>query len=105
MFEHMRNWIDQTGRDKNEIINRLGSDNVRNGKNKRIGDTSTDTGHVHAAGLPDGGLQAVLAQHNVHVVSQNTPFELTTARCQSPERGPGPCGRQNGKYSCEGLDL
>lgn len=69
MFEHMRNWIEQTGRDKNEIINRLGSDNVRNGKNKRIGDNSADTGHVHAAGLPDGGLQAVLAQHNVHVVS------------------------------------
>ncbi|EKD04363.1 heterokaryon incompatibility protein HET-C [Trichosporon asahii var. asahii CBS 8904] len=67
MFEHMRNWIEQTGRDKNEIINRLGSDNVRNGKNKRIGDNSADTGHVHAAGLPDGGLQAVLAQHNVHV--------------------------------------
>lgn len=66
----MRNWIESTGRDKQEILNRLSSDSVRNGKNKRIGDTSTDTGHVHAGGgLPDGGLQGLLAQHNVHMVS------------------------------------
>lgn len=70
MFEHMRQWIESTGRDKNEIINRLGSENVRNGKNKRIGDNSPDTGHSHGS-LASGGLQGVLAQHNVHMVSSS----------------------------------
>lgn len=49
-----------------EVINRLTADSVRNGRNKRIGDNSSSTGHSHGS-LPDGGLQAVLAQHQVHV--------------------------------------
>lgn len=69
MLGRVKNWIDSTGRDKQEILRRLTSDSVKNHKNKRIGDTSTETGHVHNTMLPDGGLQQVLAQHNIHVVS------------------------------------
>lgn len=68
MLQHMRTWIDSTGRDKQEILRRLGKEAVRSGGNKRIGDTSTDTGHSHGS-LPSGGLQGALAQHNIHVVS------------------------------------
>ncbi|EIW69543.1 hypothetical protein TREMEDRAFT_73894 [Tremella mesenterica DSM 1558] len=67
MLDTLRTWIDTRGKDKHEVLNRLTSDNVRAGKNRRIGDTSENTGHVHNSLLPEGGLQAVLAQHNVHV--------------------------------------
>ncbi|TYJ55362.1 hypothetical protein B9479_003977 [Cryptococcus floricola] len=67
MIDKMREWFESTGNDKNEILNRLSSDNVKEGKNKRIGDTSTDTGHVHNQLLPEGGLQQVIAQQNIHV--------------------------------------
>lgn len=67
MLEHMRKWFDSKGGDKHEIINRLSSDNVKAGKNKRIGDNSSGhDDHSHGS-LPDGGLQGVLAQHNIHV--------------------------------------
>jgi len=77
MLDKMHHWIDTQGRDKHEILQRLTSDSVKAGKNKRIGDNSTSTGHVHNAMLPEGGLQQVLAQHNVHVVS------FTTAKASS----------------------
>ena len=67
MLDKMRAWIDSRGNDKQEILNRLTSDHVKSGNNKRIGDTS-ESGHVHNAMLPEGGLQQVFAQHNVHVV-------------------------------------
>ncbi|ORX39730.1 putative heterokaryon incompatibility protein HET-C [Kockovaella imperatae] len=67
MLDKMKHWFQSTGRDQHEILNRLTSENVRAGKNKRIGDNSTDTGHVHNSMLPEGGLQQVLAQHNVHI--------------------------------------
>jgi hypothetical protein len=70
MLDKMRHWIDTQGRDKHEVLQRLTSDNVKAGKNKRIGDNSASTGHVHNSMLPEGGLQQVLAQHNVHVVSR-----------------------------------
>ncbi|RSH77731.1 uncharacterized protein EHS24_002789 [Apiotrichum porosum] len=66
MLEHMRKWLDSQGKDRNEILNRLTSDNVKAGKNRRIGDTSPE-GHVHNSMLPEGGLQEVFQQHNVHV--------------------------------------
>ncbi|KAK8869938.1 hypothetical protein IAR55_000506 [Kwoniella newhampshirensis] len=66
MLDKMRAWVDGTGRDKQELLNRLTSDSVKAGKNKRIGDTS-GSGHVHNQMLPEGGLQQVLAQQNIHV--------------------------------------
>lgn len=69
MLDKMHAWFNSTGNDRSEILRRLTADNVKQGKNKRIGDNSTDTGHVHNSLLPEGGLQQVLAQHNVHVVS------------------------------------
>jgi hypothetical protein len=68
MLDVVRKWIDGTGRDKQEILNRLTADSVKQHKNKRIGDNSPDEGHVHNSLLPEGGLQQVLQQHNVHVV-------------------------------------
>lgn len=67
MLDKMREWFNGQGRDQQEVLNRLTSANVKAGKNKRIGDNSASTGHVHNQMLPDGGLQQVLAQHNVHV--------------------------------------
>ncbi|KAK4689945.1 hypothetical protein P7C73_g156, partial [Tremellales sp. Uapishka_1] len=67
MMNKMRQWIDTRGQHKQETINRLTSESVRAGKNRRIGDQSQDHGHVHNALLPQGGLQQVLQQHNVHV--------------------------------------
>ncbi|WVQ78200.1 hypothetical protein IAT38_000283 [Cryptococcus sp. DSM 104549] len=67
MLDKMREWINSTGNHKNELISRLSADNVKAGKNRRIGDTSAQTGHVHNALLPDGGLQQVIAQQNIHV--------------------------------------
>ncbi|KAK6902780.1 heterokaryon incompatibility protein HET-C [Kwoniella mangroviensis CBS 8886] len=66
MLDKMRNWID-TVHQKQEILNRLTADKVKSGGNKRIGDTSQATGHVHNQLLPEGGLQQVVASHNVHV--------------------------------------
>lgn len=67
MLDKMREWINSTGSNKNEILHRLTSDMVKQGKNRRIGDTSATTGHVHNQLLPEGGLQQVIAQQNVHV--------------------------------------
>lgn len=69
MLQTMRQWSDEQGRDKQEILNRLTSDAVQNHRNIRIG-AKGDAAHVHNTGfVPDGGLQSVLAQNNVHVVS------------------------------------
>lgn len=69
MLDKMRAWIDSTG-NKGEILNRLTSDAVRQHRNVRPGHTGGDT-HVHNALLPEGGLQAVVASHNIHVVSSS----------------------------------
>jgi hypothetical protein len=74
MMEKMQHWI-STVNNRGEILRRLTADSVKSGGNKRIGDESAATGHVHSM-LPDGGLQQVLAQHNVHVVSTNTFVRL-----------------------------
>ncbi|WWC61274.1 uncharacterized protein I303_103855 [Kwoniella dejecticola CBS 10117] len=66
MLDKMRNWID-TVHQKQEILNRLTADKVKAGGNKRIGDNSQSTGHVHNQLLPEGGLQQVVASHNMHV--------------------------------------
>ncbi len=68
MLGKMRERIDSRDHDKQEILIRLTSQNVKIGNNKWIGDNSLATGHVHNTLLPDGGLQQVLAQHNMHVV-------------------------------------
>ena len=68
MLDKMKQWFHGTGSHQHEILNRLTSESVKAGKNKRIGDNSSNTGHVHNSMLPEGGLQSVLAQHNVHVV-------------------------------------
>ncbi|TXT13760.1 hypothetical protein VHUM_01127 [Vanrija humicola] len=73
MFNHMGKWLNELGSNKNQAIDRLTAESVKGGKNKRIGDNSTDTGHVHNPLLPDGGLQAVIAQHGGHMVSQPRP--------------------------------
>ncbi len=59
--------LDAQGHNRSEIIRRLTADSVKKHGNKRIGDTSS-TGHSHGS-LPEGGLQAVLAQGGHHVVS------------------------------------
>ena len=69
MLDKMRAWFQGLGGDESEILRRLNSDSVKNGRNRRIGDHSQTTGHVHNSMLPDGGLQHVLSQQNVHVVS------------------------------------
>jgi len=68
MIEVVKTWFNEQGNNKNEIINRLSSENVKAGKNRRLGDNSASTGHVHNQMLPEGGLQQVLAQHQIHVV-------------------------------------
>ena len=68
-MDKARQWIEGTGHNRQEVLNRLTSSSVREGKNKRLGDHSASTGHVHNALLPEGGLQQVLAQHNTHVAS------------------------------------
>jgi hypothetical protein len=77
MLDKMHAWFNATGSDRGEILNRLSAENVKAGKNKRIGDDSTSTGHVHNSLLPEGGLQQVLAQHNVHVVGVYIRRSLT----------------------------
>lgn len=67
MLDKMREWINGTGSNRNETLHRLTSDMVKQGKNRRIGDTSTTSGHVHNQLLPEGGLQQVIAQQNIHV--------------------------------------
>ncbi|KAI5455097.1 hypothetical protein NCC49_002368 [Naganishia albida] len=66
MTDEFHQWFQSLGSNQREILNRLTENSVRNHRNKRIGDNSDTTGHSHGA-LPDGGLQAVLAQHQVHV--------------------------------------
>jgi hypothetical protein len=68
MINVVKTWFNELGNNKNEIIQRLSSENVKAGKNKRIGDNTASTGHVHNSMLPEGGLQQVLAQHQIHVV-------------------------------------
>jgi hypothetical protein len=68
MLNKLREWIDHQGNKKQAVLDRLTSQAVREHRNKRLGDNSTDGGHVHNAMLPQGGLQQVLAQHQVHVV-------------------------------------
>ncbi|WOO81062.1 uncharacterized protein LOC62_03G004590 [Vanrija pseudolonga] len=67
MFNHMGKWLNELGGNKNQAIDRLTADSVKGGKNKRIGDNSTDTAHVHNPLLPDGGLQAVIAAQGGHM--------------------------------------
>lgn len=69
MLEHMRKWWQEQGKDQRASLERLTSAAVREGKNKRIGDNSVSTGHVHNQLLPEGGLQEVIAQHNIGIVS------------------------------------
>ena len=68
MLEKMHHWYN-TVPNRGEILNRLNAENIKAGKNHRIGDQSQTTGHVHNSLLPEGGLQQVLAQQNIHVVS------------------------------------
>lgn len=96
MLDKLRAWIDSRGRDKQEIVNRLTSGNVKSGNNKRIGDNSQSTGHVHNSMLPEGGLQQVLAQHNVHVVSATSVRRLIlAARSTRTQLWSGSTLRQN----------
>ena len=88
MLDKMKQWFNSTGRDRNEILNRLTSESVKAGKNKRIGDTSGNTGHVHNSMLPEGGLQQVLSQHKIHVVScphiiESSLTQISLARTSS----------------------
>lgn len=71
MIEVVTKWYNEQGSNQREIINRLSSENVKAGKNRRIGDNSASTGHVHNTMLPDGGLQQVLAEHKIHVPGAN----------------------------------
>jgi hypothetical protein len=98
MLDKMRAWLDKI-QNRGEILNRLTSDAVRQHRNVRPGDTSAQGGHVHNAMLPEGGLQAVVASHNIHVVSWLciTEGKLTVARCTYFERCSRSYGRQNGK--------
>ena len=66
----MRAWIDSRGHEKQEILSRLTSHNVKTGNNRRIGDHSQTTGHVHNSLLPEGGLQQAVSQHGIHVVKE-----------------------------------
>ncbi|WVN85209.1 uncharacterized protein L203_100354 [Cryptococcus depauperatus CBS 7841] len=71
MLDGMREWLRGTGSDQREILSRLTADSVKQSKNRRIGDTSQNTGHVHNQLLPEGGLQQVVAQQNMHVPGAN----------------------------------
>jgi hypothetical protein len=73
MLDHMRKWWQEQGKDQKASLERLTAQAVREGRNKRIGDNSVSTGHVHNQLLPEGGLQQVIAQHNIQVpgFSQN----------------------------------
>lgn len=71
MLDKMRAWFDNCGRDKQEILNRLTSDSVKAHRNKRLGDNSDSGGGEHNHGSLGGGLQGVLASHNVSVVSDS----------------------------------
>ena len=84
MLEKMRAWIDSRGHEKQEVLNRLTSHNVKIGNNRRIGDHSQTTGHVHNSLLPEGGLQQALAQHGVHVVRILTKSRHETDKRKSP---------------------
>jgi hypothetical protein len=106
MLDKMHHWIDSQGGNKREILNRLTADNVKAGKNRRIGDTSGATGHAHNAMLPEGGLQQVLAQHNVHVVclpSTAMNMELITLQPGNQILNAGQDLLSGKKVSCETL--
>lgn len=99
----MRAWFDGCGRDKQEILNRLTSDSVKAHRNKRLGDNSDSGGGEHNHGSLSGGLQGVLAQHNVSVVSilalcvKKTTSAHCPARRQHPQLCPRPDGWQDGE--------
>jgi hypothetical protein len=69
MLDTVRQWIDEQGSNKQETLRRLTSDSVQNHKNIRIGAKDEYSGHVHNSIAGEGGLQGMLASHNVHVVS------------------------------------
>ncbi|GMK57922.1 hypothetical protein CspeluHIS016_0407560 [Cutaneotrichosporon spelunceum] len=71
MLDHMHKWWQEQGKDQQASLERLSSQAVREGRNKRIGDNSVSTGHVHNQLLPDGGLQQVIAQHNMQTPGFN----------------------------------
>jgi hypothetical protein len=68
-MDKLHAWFEGCGRDKNEILNRLTSDAVRQHRNKRLGDNSDAGGGEHNHGSLGGGLQGVLASHNASMVS------------------------------------
>jgi hypothetical protein len=68
MMDKLHAWFEGCGRDKNEILNRLTSDAVRQHRNKRLGDNSDAGGGEHNHGSLGGGLQGVLASHNASMV-------------------------------------
>ena len=84
MLDKMQAWFDGCGRDKQEILNRLTSDSVRAHRNKRLGDKSDSGGGEHNHGSISGGLQGVLAQHNVSVVSASKEGGKVIADLSSP---------------------
>jgi hypothetical protein len=100
MLDKMRAWFDGCGRDKQEILNRLTADAVRGHRNKRLGDNTQAGGGEHNHGSLGGGLQGVLASHNVSVVSLPSisyALMLTQqARRQLPQLCSGFDGRKNG---------
>ncbi|CAK9782756.1 Het-C-domain-containing protein [Cutaneotrichosporon oleaginosum] len=67
MLDHMHKWWQGQGKDQQASLQRLTAQAVREGRNKRIGDDSVSTGHVHNQMLPEGGLQQVIAQHNIQI--------------------------------------
>ncbi|KAI9638574.1 putative heterokaryon incompatibility protein HET-C [Dioszegia hungarica] len=67
MLDTVRQWIDEQGSNKQETLRRLTSDSVQNHKNIRIGAKDEYSGHVHNSIAGEGGLQGMLASHNVHV--------------------------------------
>ena len=69
MMDKVHAWFEGCGRDKNDILNRLTSDAVRQHRNKRLGDNSDAGGGEHNHGSLGGGLQGVLASHNASMVS------------------------------------
>lgn len=97
MLDVVHKWFNEQGNNKNEVLNRLSSDMVKAGRNRRLGDNSASTGHVHNQMLPEGGLQQVLAQHQIHVVSTESVSVLIAARCEHLECRPGHHGRQDGE--------
>ncbi|BEI86570.1 hypothetical protein CcaverHIS002_0608570 [Cutaneotrichosporon cavernicola] len=71
MLDHMHKWWQEQGKDQQPSLERLTAQAVREGRNKRIGDNSVSTGHVHNQLLPEGGLQQVIAQHNIQIPGFN----------------------------------